>query len=76
MDSSFLLNKWIVEAAMIDKNRYVDGADEYKRRNCQRRIIPSRQFFGCVPGTGFALGKTAQIHGVADEFNAVQRGKN
>ncbi len=33
-------------------------------------------FSGCVPGAGFALGKTAQIHGVADQFDPVQGGKD
>lgn len=68
----FLLNERIVKTAVVDESRYQNGADEDQRRNCKRRVILFCQFFGGVPGAPFALGKTAQIHGVADEFNSVE----
>jgi hypothetical protein len=67
-----LLNKWIVESAVVNEYRYAGSGKEDQGRDKNRHVILSHHFFRRVPGTGLALGKAAQIHGVADEFDPVQ----
>ncbi len=69
----FLLDERIVEAAVVDESRYAQRAGEDQQRHHDRREVLPVQAPEGVPGALVALAEAAQVHGIADQLNAIER---
>ncbi|MPM09363.1 hypothetical protein SDC9_55680 [bioreactor metagenome] len=72
----FTLHKRVIEFAVVDEHAHGDGGEQNHHRNGERDNIPALERLCRIPSPFFLLAEAAQVHGVGNGLDALQRGKD